>query len=48
VDPLLTNRLDPALRVIEKHGGEYVVSDGQVADAMFADLTSGSARQLAG
>ena len=28
--------------------GEYVVSDGQVADAMLADLTSGSARQLAG
>jgi len=23
VDPLLTNRLDPALRVIEKRGGEY-------------------------
>ena len=28
--------------------GEYLVSDGQVADAMLADLTSGSARQLAG
>jgi anti-sigma28 factor (negative regulator of flagellin synthesis) len=28
--------------------GEYVVSDGQVADAMLADLTSGSAEQLAG
>ncbi|HEY1400702.1 MAG TPA: hypothetical protein VF953_03880 [Terriglobales bacterium] len=23
MDPLLTNRLDPALRVSEKHGGEY-------------------------
>jgi hypothetical protein len=23
VDPLLTNRLDPALRIIEKRGGDY-------------------------
>jgi anti-sigma28 factor (negative regulator of flagellin synthesis) len=28
--------------------GEYLVSDGQVADAMLADLTSGRARQLEG
>jgi len=28
--------------------GEYVVSDGQVADAILADLTNGSAGQLAG
>jgi len=28
--------------------GEYAVSGGQVADAMLADLTSGSAEQLAG
>ena len=28
--------------------GEYAVSDGQVADAMLADLTSGSTGQLAG
>jgi hypothetical protein len=23
MDPLLTNRLDPALRIVEKHGGDY-------------------------
>lgn len=28
--------------------GEYAVSDGQVAEAMLADLTSGSAGQLTG
>jgi flagellar biosynthesis anti-sigma factor FlgM len=28
--------------------GEYAVSDGQVAEAMLADLTSGSAGQLSG
>lgn len=28
--------------------GEYSVSDGQVADAIIADLTSGSASQLTG
>ncbi|MFY9561127.1 MAG: flagellar biosynthesis anti-sigma factor FlgM [Terriglobales bacterium] len=28
--------------------GEYAVSDGQVADAMLADLAAGSAGQLAG
>lgn len=28
--------------------GEYAVSDGQVADAMFADLVNGSAAQLTG
>ncbi len=28
--------------------GEYAVSDGQVAEAMLADLTNGSAGQLAG
>jgi len=28
--------------------GEYAVSGGQVADAMLADLTGGSAEQLAG
>ena len=28
--------------------GEYSVSDGQVADAIFADLSNGSAAQLTG
>jgi len=28
--------------------GEYAISDGQVAEAMLADLTSGSAGQLTG
>jgi flagellar biosynthesis anti-sigma factor FlgM len=28
--------------------GEYAISDGQIADAMLADLTAGSAGQLTG
>jgi anti-sigma28 factor (negative regulator of flagellin synthesis) len=28
--------------------GEYAVSDGQIADAMLADITAGSAGHLAG